>query len=75
MGLFFINLIISFVVESNIQTNTMNQQEKLQRIAWIKQVLQLINLERNDFEKRLGKRGTQELIDTLLDEFHHLLNN
>ena len=53
----------------------MNQQEKRLRIAWIKQVLQLINLERHDFEKRLGKKGTEELIDYLLDEYHQLLNN
>jgi hypothetical protein len=46
--------------------------EQRQRIRWIFQVLDLINLERTSFEKRLGIRGTQELIDELLDEFNQL---
>ena len=49
-------------------------EEQERRRRWIFQVLDLINLERTDFEKRLGTKGTQHLIDELLDELFILIH-
>ena len=48
-------------------------EEQERRRRWIFQVFDLINFDRADFEKRLGKKGTQELIDELLDEPYRLI--
>lgn len=49
-------------------------EEQESRKRWIFQVFDLINLERADFEKRLGRKGTQDLIDELLDELYSLIH-
>ena len=49
-------------------------EEQERRRRWIFQVLDLINIEREDFNKRLTKKGTQELIDELLDELYSLIH-
>ena len=49
-------------------------EEQERRRRWIFQVFDLINFDRDDFEKRLGKKGTQELIDELLDELYTLIH-
>ena len=49
-------------------------EEQERRRRWIFQVFDLINFDRVDFEKRLGKKGTQELIDELLDELYRLIH-
>ena len=49
-------------------------EEQEMRQRWIFQVLDLINLEKPDFERRLGKKGTEELIDELLEELYILIH-
>ncbi len=53
----------------------MTSREKLIRLSWIYQVLDLINIDRVDFELRLGKKGTEIFIDELLDELYELLHS
>ena len=49
-------------------------KEQERRRRWIFQVFELIHIDRADFEKRLGKKGIQELIDELLDELYLLIH-
>ena len=38
-----------------------------QQLPNLEKILTLINIEREDFEKRIGKKATQDLIDKTLD--------
>ncbi len=38
-----------------------------QQLQNLEKILTLINIERDDFEKRIGKKATQDLIDKTLD--------
>ena len=38
-----------------------------QQLQNLEKILTLINIEREDFEKRIGKKATQDLIDKTLD--------
>lgn len=50
----------------------MSKKERNQRIESLKQQLTLMTLYREEFEEKLGKKGTQELIDSILDELSYL---
>ncbi len=62
-----------FEYRENKTKLTMTEEQERRR-RWIFQVLDLINIEREDFDKRLTKKGTQELIDELLDELYSLIH-
>ena len=46
----------------NMSLKILNQQ-----LQNLEKILTLINIERDDFEKRIGKKATQDLIDKTLD--------
>ena len=50
----------------------MTKKERKLRIESLKKQLQLITLYKEEFDEKLGKRGTQELIDAILDEISYL---
>ena len=49
-----------------------NQKQALQRLDILKQQLTLTVLYPDDFLKKLGKRGTEELINDILDEMNEI---
>ena len=50
----------------------MTKREIDLQLANLQRILRLIDLEREDFEQRLGKSGTENLIDRTLDKINSL---
>jgi flagellar biosynthesis chaperone FliJ len=66
----FINKAVTFVNEKTDYTMTL--KEINQKLENLRKILDLINLERVDFEQRIGKKRTQGLVDKTLDRIIYL---